>query len=201
MSKGFAYKKCSSQFYRSIPTVSNKICWSRSIKVSEILSVAIVWLLGCRHGLHPNPSLSLLTTEATADVSAWEILSVLSKIVFNTWAFQLMTQIRIVILQHPWESLPSARGLQTCIHFSREPSVWQIGGLGIFRMKLPSKKNHFHQQVCDKEQSYVEQWPCQVIAGESSYFSLLRNTLSVTELLAINLPFYCFFSPQTHFMG
>ena len=98
----------------------------------------------------------------------------------------------------PWESLPSARGLQVCIRFSREPSVWQIAGLGIFRMKLPSKKNYFHQRVCDTGQSYTEQWACQVIAGESSYFSLLCNTLS-PKVLAVNLPLYCFFSPNTFY--
>lgn len=92
----------------------------------------------------------------------------------------------------PWESLPSAREPQTGISFSREPSVWQIGGLGILRMKLPSKKNNFRQHVCDTEQSYVEQWPCQGIAGESSCFSLLCNTLS-PKLFAVDLPFYCFF--------
>lgn len=53
-------------------------------EVSEILSVAVIWLSGCRQGLQPNTSLSLLTTEVTADVSAQEILSVLSEIVFNT---------------------------------------------------------------------------------------------------------------------
>lgn len=73
MSKGFGYRKCSSQSYKSIPTVSNKICCSRSIKVSEILPVVILWLLGCRQGLQPNASLSLLTYEVTADVSAQEI--------------------------------------------------------------------------------------------------------------------------------
>lgn len=121
-------------------------------------------------------------------------LLVLSEIVLNTWAPQLILS--------PWESLPHARELQTCI--PHEPSVWQNGGLGIFRMKLLSKKNHFHQHVCDTEQSHVEQWPCQVIAGESSYFSLLHNTLS-PKLLAINLPFYWVFwwvfFPQMHFMG
>lgn len=99
MFKGFSYKKCSWQFYKNIPTVSSRIWWSRSLNVSEILSVAILSLLGCRQGLQLNASLSLLTTEVTADVSAQEILSVLSKIAFNTWAFQFMTQIRIVILQ------------------------------------------------------------------------------------------------------
>lgn len=96
----------------------------------------------------------------------------------------------------PWESLPSARGLPTCIPFSCESSVWQIGGLGIFGMKLPSKKNHFHQHVCDTEQSYTQQWPCQVVEGESSFFILLCNTSS-PKPLAIKLPFYCLFFLNT----
>lgn len=186
-------KKCGSLFHKSIPTVSNKICWSRSIKVSETLPIVILWQLGCRQGLQPNASLSLLTDEVTADVFAQEILPVLSEIAFNTWAPQLIL--------NPWESLPGARGLQTCILYSRKPTVWQNGGLGIFRMKLLSKKNYFHQHVCDAGHSHVEQWPCQVIAGESSYFSLLHNTLS-PKLLPINLPFYWFlvglFPQNTH---
>lgn len=48
-----------------------------------MLSVAILWLLGCGQGLQPDASLSLLPTEAIADVSAQEIFSVLSEIFFN----------------------------------------------------------------------------------------------------------------------
>lgn len=107
VSKGFGYKKRSSQFYKDIPAISDKICWSRSIKVSEIQPVVILWLLGCRQDLQPNTSLSLLTDEVTADVSVQEILSVLSEIAFNTWAPQLTLS--------PWESLHGARGLQTVI--------------------------------------------------------------------------------------
>lgn len=144
-------------------------------EVSEILSVAVIWLSGCRQGLQPNTSLSLLTTEVTADVSAQEILSVLSEIVFNTWAFQCMTQFRIVILQM---FVPLGNTTQCCettvMHpffpWAKSLTDWRPGLKFAFRVKFPSKKNHFHQHVCGAEQKYEERWPCEVIAGEGSYF-------------------------------
>lgn len=64
---------------------------------------------------------------------------------------------------------------------------------GCLGWNCPVGKNCFHQHICDTEQSYVKQWPCKVIARQSSYFSLLCNTLS-PQTLFIELQFYCFYS-------
>lgn len=123
MSEGFDYKKkkkSSSQFCKSVSTPLTRFA---EAKVCVSLKF---WV-----GLKTYVSLSLLTTEVTADVP--EILSVISEIVFNTWAIQSMTQIRIVILQM-FVPLGVLGGYWHASFFSCEPSVWQIVDLGISRI-------------------------------------------------------------------
>lgn len=129
--------KSSSQFYKGVPTVVTRFFWSRCINVSEFLTVAILWLLGCRQGCKPYADLSSLTAEITGDVS--EILSVLVRLSLTLEQFRIWLKCDPAGVCAPG----SVRRVLPHIIFSCEPNVGQIAGLRLFRMKLPSRNKLF----------------------------------------------------------